>query len=131
MRQRAFPARASIGAPGAARHFNPNLAMGAALLFIAAALCPFLVSEFKVGLIGLGLTYGLFAIGLDLAWGRTKHRVDRPNGFFGLGVYSIGDRAYPSLFGAARRLDQNSARYCSRCCYRRSRPAPHHQSPPP
>ena len=52
----------------------------------AAALCPLYLSEFKVGLIGLGLTYGLFAIALDLAWGRTGivsvgHAV-----FFGLGV---------------------------------------------
>lgn len=103
MRQRAFPARASIGAPGAARHFNPNLAMGAAL-FIAAALCPFLVSEFKVGLIGLGLTYGLFAIGLDLAWGRTGIVSIGQAVFFGLGVYGVAialTRHYSALLGAS------------------------------
>lgn len=60
------------------------------LLIVAAALCPLYLSEFKVGLIGLSLTYGLFAFGLDLAWGRTGiisigHAV-----FFGLGVYGVG-----------------------------------------
>ncbi len=59
------------------------------MLLAAAVLVPFTLSEFKVGLIGLGLTYGLFAVGLDLAWGRTGivsigHAV-----FFGLGVYGI------------------------------------------
>ena len=59
------------------------------VLLAAAVLVPFTLSEFKVGLIGLGLTYGLFAVGLDLAWGRTGivsigHAV-----FFGLGVYGV------------------------------------------
>jgi branched-chain amino acid transport system permease protein len=59
------------------------------VLLTAAVAVPFLLSEFKVGLIGLGLTYGLFAVGLDLAWGRTGivsigHAV-----FFGLGVYGV------------------------------------------
>jgi len=68
------------------------LRSGRAIGFVvvaAAALCPFYLSEFKVGLIGLGLTYGLFAVGLDLAWGRTGiisigHAV-----FFGLGTYGV------------------------------------------
>jgi len=60
-----------------------------ALLLAAAVLCPFLLNEFKVGLLALGLAYGLFAVGLDLAWGRAGivsigHAV-----FFGLGVYGV------------------------------------------
>ena len=88
--------------PGAGGQFNPSLALGF-LLLVAAALCPFLLSEFKVGLIGLGLTYGLFAVGLDLAWGRTGivsigHAV-----FFGLGVYGVAialTRHFPVAYGA-------------------------------
>ena len=73
---------------GMAGRFNFRLLVPVFLL-AAAASVPFLLSEFKVGLIGLGLTYGLFAVGLDLAWGRTGivsigHAV-----FFGLGVYGV------------------------------------------
>jgi branched-chain amino acid transport system permease protein len=73
---------------GATGMFNPTRAVGS-LLFVAAALCPYYLSEFKVGLIGLGITYGLFAVGLDIAWGRTGiisigHAV-----FFGLGLYGV------------------------------------------
>ena len=68
--------------------FNPGRVVGL-ILFVAAPLCPLFLSEFKVGLIGLGLTYGLFAVALDLAWGRTGivsigHAV-----FFGLGTYGV------------------------------------------
>src|SRR5580704_14462814 len=60
-----------------------------ALLVAAAALCPLFLNEFKVGLIALGLVSGLFALGLDLAWGRAGivsigHAV-----FFGLGLYGV------------------------------------------
>ena len=55
----------------------------------ALALVPFYLGDFKVELIGLGLTYGLFAFGLDLAWGRVGiisigHAV-----FFGFGAYGV------------------------------------------
>ena len=88
IRWRGVRALALNSGPGMAGRFNPGLVVGL-VLFVAAALCPFLLSEFKVGLIGLGLTYGLFAVGLDLAWGRTGivsigHAV-----FFGLGVYGV------------------------------------------
>jgi len=82
----------AFGAPasgqGAAKMLGSGRLVGAVLL-LAAALCPLFLSEFKVGLIGLGLTYGLFAVALDLAWGRTGivsvgHAV-----FFGLGVYGV------------------------------------------
>jgi branched-chain amino acid transport system permease protein len=77
-------------------------ALGAAL-FVAAALSPFLLGEFKVGLIGLGLTYGLFAVGLDLAWGRTGIVSIGQAVFFGLGVYGVAialTRHFSPLLGA-------------------------------
>ncbi len=88
IRQQALAAGAANAGPRAAGRFNSGLVYCLVFL-VAAAACPFLVSEFKVGLIGLGLTYGLFAVGLDLAWGRTGivsigHAV-----FFGLGVYGV------------------------------------------
>ncbi len=73
---------------GATGMLNSGRAIGL-VLFIAAALCPFYLSEFKVGLIGLGLTYGLFAIGLDLAWGRTGIISIGQAVFFGLGTYGV------------------------------------------
>jgi branched-chain amino acid transport system permease protein len=87
-RWRAFRPKALTSVPGATGMFNSGRVIGLVLL-VAAALCPFLLSEFKVGLIALGLTYGLFAVGLDLAWGRAGiisigHAV-----FFGLGVYGV------------------------------------------
>jgi branched-chain amino acid transport system permease protein len=58
-------------------------------LLAVGAIGPLVLNEFQVGLIALGLTYGLFALGLDLAWGRAGivsigHAV-----FFGLGVYGV------------------------------------------
>ncbi len=73
---------------GATGMLNSGRVIGLAL-FIAAALCPFYLSEFKVGLIGLGLTYGLFAVGLDLAWGRTGIISIGQAVFFGLGTYGV------------------------------------------
>lgn len=88
IRQHALRTRASDGGPRAAGRFIPGLVFCLVLL-VVAALCPFLVSEFKVGLIGLGLTYGLFAVGLDLAWGRTGVVSIGQAVFFGLGVYGV------------------------------------------
>src|SRR5579871_3936088 len=59
------------------------------ILFILAALCPVLLDDYKTGLIGLGLTYGLFAIGLDIAWGRAGLVSIGQAVFFGLGCYGV------------------------------------------
>ena len=59
------------------------------ILFVAAALCPFYLSEFKVGLIALGIAYGLFGVGLDLAWGRAGMISIGHAVFFGLGAYGV------------------------------------------
>ncbi len=76
------------GRPAATGIFNSGRVLGL-LLFAAAALCPLFLNEFKVGLIGLGLTYGLFAVGLDLAWGRTGIVSIGQAVFFGLGTYGV------------------------------------------
>jgi branched-chain amino acid transport system permease protein len=73
---------------GATGMFNSGRVIGFILL-VAAGLCPLFLSEFKVGLIGLGLTYGLFAVGLDLAWGRTGIISIGQAVFFGLGTYGV------------------------------------------
>lgn len=88
IRRDLLQAGTSGGRPSGVGRLNSGPAFCIVFL-VVAALCPFMVSEFKVGLIGLGLTYGLFAVGLDLAWGRTGivsigHAV-----FFGLGVYGV------------------------------------------
>jgi len=63
------------------------------------------LSEFYLGLVALGLAYGLFAFGLDLVWGRAGivsigHAV-----FFGAGAYGVAiakvHAAPPVLGGAA------------------------------
>jgi branched-chain amino acid transport system permease protein len=87
-RWRALQLKASGRELGATGILNSGRVIGLALL-LAAGLCPLFLSEFKVGLIGLGLTYGLFAIGLDLAWGRTGIITIGQAVFFGLGTYGV------------------------------------------
>jgi branched-chain amino acid transport system permease protein len=61
----------------------------AVVLAVAAVGVPVVFSEFWVGLITLGLVYGLFAFGLDLAWGRTGVVSIGQAVFFGSGAYGI------------------------------------------
>jgi branched-chain amino acid transport system permease protein len=61
----------------------------ALVLFVAAGMCPLVLDEFKTGLIGLGLTYGLFALGLDVAWGRAGVISIGQAVFFGFGCYGV------------------------------------------
>jgi branched-chain amino acid transport system permease protein len=73
----------------------------AAVVGLAAG--PLYMGEFQVGLIGLGITYGLFAFGLDIAWGRAGiisigHAV-----LFGLGAYGVAiaqTNGMPAILGA-------------------------------
>jgi branched-chain amino acid transport system permease protein len=58
-------------------------------LFVLAGICPLILDEFKTGLIGLGLTYGLFAVGLDVAWGRAGVISIGQAVFFGFGCYGV------------------------------------------
>jgi branched-chain amino acid transport system permease protein len=73
---------------GAARRISASRAV-ALVLFVAAGLCPLLLDDFKTGLIGLGLTYGLFAVGLDVAWGRAGVISIGQAVFFGFGCYGV------------------------------------------
>jgi branched-chain amino acid transport system permease protein len=71
-------------------------------LFLLAGLCPLVLDEFKTGLIGLGLTYGLFGVGLDVAWGRAGVISIGQAVFFGFGCYGVavaGAGAYSPVLG--------------------------------
>jgi branched-chain amino acid transport system permease protein len=56
------------------------------VVLLAAA--PFGLSAFTLAVLTLGLTYGLFAYGLDLAWGRAGMLSVGHAAFFGLGAYA-------------------------------------------
>ena len=73
---------------GAARKLSAGRAV-ALVLFVAAGMCPLVLDEFKTGLVGLGLTYGLFAVGLDVAWGRAGVISIGQAVFFGFGCYGV------------------------------------------
>src|SRR5579862_6014310 len=73
---------------GAVGLLTPGRVVGF-ILFIAAAICPLVLDEYKTGLIGLGLTFGLFAFGLDVAWGRAGLVSIGQAVFFGMGSYGV------------------------------------------
>ena len=71
---------------------------------VALAAAPFLLLPYPLGLLTLALAYGLFAFGLDLAWGRAGVVSVGHAAFFGLGAYSVAiaaDRELPVLMMAA------------------------------
>jgi branched-chain amino acid transport system permease protein len=80
-----------------------RLPLVGALILVAAVLVPTLLSQYYVGLVTIGLVYGLFAFGLDVVWGRAGivnigHAV-----FFGIGAYGVAiadARGIPPLAGA-------------------------------
>ena len=90
----------------------------ALVLFVAAGLCPLVLDEFKTGLIGLGLTYGLFAVGLDVAWGRAGLISIGQAVFFGFGCYgvAVAEATNRSGFWAAQSV------WCLPSCSARSLP---------
>lgn len=57
------------------------------VVLLAAA--PFGLSAFTLAVLTLGLTYGLLAYGLDLAWGRAGMLSVGHAAFFGLGAYAV------------------------------------------
>ncbi|MGW3967058.1 branched-chain amino acid ABC transporter ATP-binding protein/permease [Amycolatopsis sp. NPDC005003] len=66
-----------------------------ALLLVAA---PFGLGAFTLAILTLGLAYGLFAFGLDLAWGRAGMLSVGHAAFFGLGAYAVAigqDHGWP------------------------------------
>lgn len=86
---------------------EPRLRLRRALGFAAAVallgLAPFVLPPYPLALLTLALVYGLFAFGLDIAWGRTGIVSIGHAAFFGLGAYgwAIASRdGLPSVIGA-------------------------------
>jgi branched-chain amino acid transport system permease protein len=82
-----------------ARH---AVALAAACLALAAA--PFVLLPYPLALFTLALVYGLFAFGLDIAWGRAGVVSIGHAAFFGLGAYGSAIAAahdVPMVLGAA------------------------------
>ncbi|MHA6668220.1 branched-chain amino acid ABC transporter ATP-binding protein/permease [Homoserinimonas sp. A447] len=86
---------------------EPRLRLRRALGFAAAVglvgLAPFVLPPYPLALLTLALVYGLFAFGLDIAWGRTGIVSIGHAAFFGLGAYgwAIAERQdLPGVVGA-------------------------------
>lgn len=82
----------------AARHVAAFVAAGVAL-----AAAPFFLPIYPLALFTLALVYGLFAFGLDIAWGRAGVVSIGHGAFFGLGAYGVaiaGARDVSMLAGA-------------------------------
>ncbi|WP_241740111.1 ABC transporter permease subunit [Microbacterium invictum] len=86
---------------------EPRLPLRRALVFAAAVgllgLAPFILPPYPLALLTLALVYGLFAFGLDIAWGRTGIVSIGHAAFFGLGAYgwAIAERqGLPGVVGA-------------------------------
>ncbi|MEU0536788.1 branched-chain amino acid ABC transporter ATP-binding protein/permease [Amycolatopsis tolypomycina] len=74
------------------------LAITALAVLLAAA--PFGLGAFTLAILTLGLAYGLFAFGLDLAWGRAGLLSVGHAAFFGLGAYAVAigqDHGWPPV----------------------------------
>ncbi|KAA9136209.1 branched-chain amino acid ABC transporter ATP-binding protein/permease [Microbacterium caowuchunii] len=86
---------------------EPRLRLRRALGFAATVgvlgLAPFILPPYPLALLTLALVYGLFAFGLDIAWGRTGIVSIGHAAFFGLGAYgwAIAERQnLPGIVGA-------------------------------
>ena len=86
---------------------EPRLRLRRALGFAAAVgllgLAPFFLPPYPLALLTLALVYGLFAFGLDIAWGRAGIVSIGHAAFFGLGAYgwAIAERGgLPGVVGA-------------------------------
>ncbi|KAE8765999.1 ABC transporter permease subunit [Georgenia thermotolerans] len=62
---------------------------GLALAVVALAAAPFVLTSYPLSLLTLSLAYGLFAFGLDLAWGRAGVISIGHAAFFGVGAYGV------------------------------------------
>ena len=83
---------------------EPRLRLRRALGFAAAVgllgLAPFILPPYPLALLTLALVYGLFAFGLDIAWGRTGIVSIGHAAFFGLGAYGWAIAERHNLPGA-------------------------------
>ena len=61
---------------------------------VALVVAPFVIGPWPLGILTLGLVYGLFAYGLDLSWGRVGLLSVGQAAFFGIGAYgaALADR---------------------------------------
>ncbi|MGN6132090.1 MAG: branched-chain amino acid ABC transporter ATP-binding protein/permease [Nocardioidaceae bacterium] len=83
--------------------FERKHALALVVTLLALGAAPFLLSVYALGLLTLGLSYGLFAFGLDLTWGRAGVVSIGHAAFFGLGAYGVAiaeNRQEPVLVGA-------------------------------
>ena len=85
------------------RSVEPRLrlrrALGFAAVAVLLALAPFALPPYPLALLTLALVYGLFAFGLDIAWGRTGIVSIGHAAFFGLGAYGWAIAARDGLPG--------------------------------
>ena len=85
------------------RSVEPRMRLRRALGFAAVAallaLAPFALPPYPLALLTLALVYGLFAFGLDIAWGRTGIVSIGHAAFFGLGAYGWAIAARDGLPG--------------------------------
>ena len=74
-------------------------ALGFAAAVVLLGLAPFALPPYPLALLTLALVYGLFAFGLDIAWGRTGIVSIGHAAFFGLGAYGWAIAAREGLPG--------------------------------
>lgn len=85
----AAPSAEPVAGPAPRARGSRGTAAVVALLLVALLAAPFGLSAFAVATLTLGLCYGLFAYGLDLAWGRAGLLSVGQAAFFGLGAYAV------------------------------------------
>ena len=82
---------------------QPRRAFGFAAAAAALLLAPFILPPYPLALLTLALVYGLFAFGLDIAWGRAGIVSIGHAAFFGAGAYGWAfavRHGLPELVGA-------------------------------
>jgi branched-chain amino acid transport system permease protein len=78
-------------------------AVAIAAAAVGLAVAPSTLAEFPLTVLTLALAYGLFAFGLDIAWGRTGVLSIGHAAFFGIGAYTAAyasNHAYPAALAA-------------------------------
>ncbi|MGY1590578.1 ATP-binding cassette domain-containing protein [Geodermatophilus sp. SYSU D00708] len=86
------------------RRVRPGHAAALAAAALALAAAPFVLLPYPLALLTLALVYGLFAFGLDVAWGRAGVVSIGHAAFFGLGAYGSAIAAahgLPMVLGGA------------------------------
>lgn len=87
------PPRTATRAPGHTARRDARLSrvgvVAAAVTVGVLAVLPFGVNPTALGIVALGLVYGLFTYGLDLSWGRAGLISVGQAAFFGLGAYGV------------------------------------------